>query len=83
MMGHSLPGARSLYGKGMSILPLKEEMDRIKPPIDLVTMLERAQKGKIDMTGSKPPSRPSPTTKGDGLPKRRGRPKKVRRQKER
>jgi integrase len=78
MMGHSLPGARSLYGKGMSILPLKEEMDRIKPPIDLVALLEKAQKGKIDMTGSKPPSRPSPTTKGDGLLKRRGRPKKVR-----
>lgn len=80
MMGHTLPGARSLYGKGMSLLPLKEEMDRIKPPIDLVALLAEAQKGKIDMTGSKPPSRPPParTPKADGLPKRRGRPRKAR-----
>lgn len=78
MMGHTIPGARSLYGKGMSLLPLKEEMDRIKPPIDLVALLEEAQKGKVDMTGRKPPSRPFPASKGDGLPKRRGRPRKVR-----
>lgn len=78
VMGHTIPGARSLYGKGMSVLPLKEEMDRVKPPIDLVALLAVAQKGKIDMTGHKPLSRPSPTTKGDGLPKRRGRPRKVR-----
>ncbi len=76
MMGHTLPGARSLYGKGMSILPLKEEMDRIKLPIDLVALLEEAQKGKIDMTGRKPPSRPSPAPKADGIPKRLGRPRK-------
>jgi integrase len=78
MMGHTLPGARSLYGKGMSLLPLKEEMDRIKPPIDLVALLEEAQKGKIDMTGRKLPSRPSPAPKGDGIAARRGRPRKVR-----
>jgi len=78
VMGHSIPGARSLYGNGMSVVPLKEEMDRIKPPIDLVALLAAAQKGKIDMTGHKPLSRPSPTTKGDSLPKRRGRPRKVR-----
>jgi hypothetical protein len=47
MMGHTLPGARALYGKGMSIAPLKEEMDRIKPPIDLVAMLKEAQRGKF------------------------------------
>ncbi len=78
MMGHKLPGNRSGYGRGMSVLPLKEEIDRIKPPIDLVALLEEAQKGKIDMTGTKPPSRPSSTTNGDSLPKRRGRPRKVR-----
>jgi integrase len=78
MMGHTIPGARSLYGKGMSLAPLKEEMDRIKPPIDLVALLEEAQRGKIDMTGLKPPSRPSPASKGDDLPKRRGRPRKAR-----
>lgn len=78
VMGHTIPGARSIYGKGMSVLPLKEEMDRIKPPIDLVALLAEAQKGKIDMTGHKPLSRPSPATKADGLPKRRGRPRKAR-----
>jgi integrase len=78
VMGHTIPGARSIYGKGMSVLPLKEEMDRVKPPIDLVALLAEAQKGKIDMTGHKPLSRPSPTTKGNVLPKRRGRPRKVR-----
>lgn len=78
LIGHTLPGARGLYGKGMSLAPLKEEMDRIKPPIDLVALLEEAQKGKIDMTGTKPTLRPSPTSKGDGLPKHRGRPRKAR-----
>jgi hypothetical protein len=78
LIGHTLPGARGLYGKGMSLLPLKEEMDRIKPPIDLVTLLEEAQQGKIDMTGRKPPPRPTPASKGDGLPKRSSRPRKVR-----
>jgi integrase len=83
LVGHTQPGVRSLYGKGMSLAALKEEIDKIKPPIDLVTLLEEAQKGKIEMTGIKTLSRPSPTTKGDGLPRRRGRPKKVSRQKER
>ena len=62
----------------MSLQPLKEEMDRIKPPIDLVALLEEGQKGKIDMTGRKPPSRLSPNSKGDGIAARRGRPRKVR-----
>ncbi len=83
MMGHILPGTRPDYGNGMSLAPLKEETDKIKPPIDLVTLLEEAQKGKIEMTGIKPLSRPSPTSKVDDLPKRLGRPKKVRREKER
>jgi integrase len=67
IVGHTQPGVRSQYGKGMSLAALKEETDKIKPPIDLVTLLEKAQKGKIEMTGSKPPSRPSPTTNGNGL----------------
>jgi integrase len=78
MLGHKLPGSRSGYGHGMSSAPLKEETDRIKPPIDLVALLEEAQKGKIDMTGRKPPSRPSPAPKGDGIAARRGRPRKAR-----
>jgi integrase len=78
MMGHTLPGARSLYGKGMSLAPLKEEMDRIKPPIDLVALLGEAHRGKVEVTGRKPPSRPSPTPRADGLPKRLGRPRKAR-----
>jgi integrase len=78
LLGHKIPGNRSGYGRGMSVVPLKEEVDRIKPPIDLVALLEEAQKGQIDMTGRKPPSRPSPASRGDGLPKRRGRPRKLR-----
>ena len=50
MMGHSLPGARSIYGNGMSLGPLKEETDKIKPPIELVALLVEAQHGKIDVT---------------------------------
>lgn len=77
MMGHSLPTARSLYGKGMSLVPLKQEIDLIKPPIDLVALLTEAQKGKIDMTGRSKAIRTSPATRDEGIPKRRGRPKRV------
>jgi integrase len=52
MMGHSLPGTRSNYGNGMSLATLKEETDKIKPPIDLVALLVEVQRGKIDMTGT-------------------------------
>jgi integrase len=52
MMGHSLPGTRPDYGNGMSLAPLKEETDKIKPPIDLVALLVEAQKGKIDVAGT-------------------------------
>jgi hypothetical protein len=50
IIGHASPGVRSLYGNGMSMAPLKEEIDRIKPPVDLVALLVEAQEGKIDMT---------------------------------
>ena len=85
MMGHTLPGARSLYGKGMSLAPLKEEMDRIRPPIDLVALLEEAQQGKVDMTGAgwqsrsrrRPRSLTSPQPPSNLPGKRRGRPRKT------
>jgi integrase len=51
MMGHTLPGIRAHYGQGMSVKSIKEEMDRIKPPVDLVALLADAQRGKVDMTG--------------------------------
>jgi integrase len=50
IVGHTQPGVRSLYGKGMSLAALKEETDKLKPPIDLVALLVEAQHGKIDMT---------------------------------
>ncbi|MGE3643784.1 MAG: site-specific integrase [Beijerinckiaceae bacterium] len=59
VIGHTLPGARGLYGKGMSILPLKEEMDQIKPPIDLVSLLTKAQINKIVMPNPNPRLKPS------------------------
>jgi integrase len=85
MMGHTLPGARSLYGKGMSLAPLKEEMDRITPPIDLVALLTEAQRGKVDMTGigcqsrsrRRPRSLTSPKRPSILPEKRRGRPRKA------
>jgi integrase len=85
MMGHTLPGARSLYGKGMSLQPLKEEMDRIKPPIDLVALLEEAQRGKVELmeTGwqsrskRRPRSLTSPQPPSNLPEKRRGRPRKT------
>jgi integrase len=52
IVGHTQPGVRSLYGKGMSLAALKEETDKLKPPIDLVALLVEAQHGKIDMTGT-------------------------------
>ncbi len=52
IVGHTQPGVRSMYGKGMSLAALKEETDKIKPPIDLVALLVEAQHGKIDMTGT-------------------------------
>lgn len=85
MMGHTIPGARSLYGKGMSLQPLKEEMDRIKPPIDLVALLEEAQRGKVELmeTGwqsrskRRPRSLTSPQPPSNLPMKRRGRPRKT------
>ena len=84
MMGHTIPGARSLYGKGMSLAPLKEEMDRIKPPIDLVALLEEAQRGKVEVTETgwqsrsrrRPRSLTSPQPPSNLREKRRGRPRK-------
>jgi integrase len=52
IVGHTQPGVRSLYGKGMSLAALKEETDKIKPPIDLVALLVEAQQGKIDVAGT-------------------------------
>lgn len=79
-------GMRALgYGNGMSSAPLKEETDRIKPPIDLVALLEEAQQGKVDMTGAgwqsrsrrRPRSLTSPQPPSNLLVKRRGRPRKT------
>jgi integrase len=52
IVGHTQPGVRSQYGKGMSLAALKEETDKIKPPIDLVSLLMEAQQGKIDVAGT-------------------------------
>ena len=76
IVGHTQPGVRSLYGKGMSLAALKEETDKIKPPIDLVALLEEAQKGRMEMTsGSNNSARHSFAADRDGLLKRRGRPR--------
>ena len=79
IVGHTQPGVRSLYGKGMSLAALKEETDKIKPPIDLVTLLEEAQQGKIDTTsGNNNSARRSFAADRHGLLKRRGRPRVLR-----
>ena len=85
MLGHKLPGSRSGYGNGMSSAPLKEETDRIKPPIDLVSLLAEAQKGKVDMTETgwqsrsrrRPRSLTSPQPPSNLREKRPGRPRKA------
>jgi integrase len=87
LVGHTQPGVRSLYGKGMSLAALKEETDKIKPPIDLVALLVEAQNGKIDMTGTewgsrlhirrRPLSLTSPKPPSNLLVKNKERPRKT------
>jgi integrase len=87
LMGHKLPGTRSRYGKGMSLAPLKEQMDKVRPPIDLVALLEEAQHGKIDITGTewgsrlhirrRPRSLTSPKPPSNLLVRNKGRPRKT------